>query len=108
MIQKLQKVSSKASKRERKKGNCHCNYRGLEILEQLLNQSSHKAIQEYIKLALNRLLSGCPAAQYYINGYLPYTTTLVNTEFWDLSMADTSKGFIPLEELINNAPELNK
>ena len=57
---------------------------------------------------MKRLLAGCPSAQYYINGYIPYNISLIGSEFYDMSTGDTSKGFVALEDLINDPPILNK
>ena len=82
-------------------------YRGLEKLQQLSNSPNQK-IQKYAGLAKNRLLSGSPAALYHVTGHLSTIDTIVGVEFWDMGMAESNKGFVPLQELIGEPPALNR
>jgi HEAT repeat protein len=81
---------------------------GLDILQQLLKQSTHRDVLEHSQIAIDRLLVGCLPAQYYIKGYLSFHDTLIGTEFWDVGMAETDRGFLTLEDLVAIAPQLNK
>ncbi|XP_019862006.1 PREDICTED: armadillo repeat-containing protein 3-like [Amphimedon queenslandica] len=80
---------------------------GLEKLQQLSNSPNQK-IQKYANLAKNRLLSGSPAALYHVTGHLSTIDTIVGVEFWDMGMAESNKGFVPLQELIGKPAELNR
>lgn len=85
----------------------YCTCRGLDKLQQL-SDSPNQKIQKYAELAKSRLLSGSPAALYHVTGHLSALDTLVGVEFWDMGMAESKKGFVPLQDLINEAPQLNR
>ena len=82
-------------------------YRGADTLNTLSQESSHREVREYGKLALKRLLSSCPAAKYNITNVLTPQDVIVDTEFWDMGMAEAT-GFIPLDKLLDQTAVMNK
>ena len=75
---------------------------------QQLSDSPNQKTQKYADLARNRLLNGSPAALYHVTGHLSTIDTIIGVEFWDMGMAKSNKGFVPLQELIGEPPALNR
>lgn len=81
--------------------------RGVQTIERLSEESSHKRVREYGKIAFNRLLSGSPSAKFNLTKVLSPQDILVNNEFWDLGLGEGT-GFVPLEELVNQTATINR
>ena len=82
-------------------------FRGLDKLQKLSESSNH-LIQKYAQMAKSRLLAGSPAALYHVTGRLSPLDVLTGVEFWDMGMAESTKGFVPLQELLEEPPKLNR
>ena len=82
--------------------------RSVDTIQRLSKESSHRDIKEFAGLALKRLLSGSPAAKYCLTGTLSPRDVLVGIEFWDMGMAEAKRGFIPLEDIVNQQARFNR
>ena len=81
--------------------------RGAETLQKLSEESPHRDVRDYGRLALKRLLSGSPAAKYNITNALSPQDVILESEFWDMGMAE-AMGFKPLEKLLDQTANMNR
>lgn len=82
--------------------------RGARSLQKLSETSLNRAVAECAALALQAVLNGNLSAKYALTGCLTPQDHLVETEFFDAGMAESTDEFIPLSELMEKQLSMNK